>query len=120
VRPEGGDHRAGQYPDGGQRACGSEDLPDVGEACGQPAFDEDHRQSGRADVAGQFDVVEVQAEAVLADRDADEQEEQQAGEADACRDARPHDAGQQHQAADQQRQVELLQGQVASPIEVVR
>ena len=111
VRAGGGDHHADHHAEGGERARGREHLADVGEARRQTALDQDDGQRGGAEVPGEFDVVELQAEAVLADGDADEQEEQQAGEAHPGRHAGADDAGEQHEAADQQGQVQLVQAQ---------
>ena len=55
------------------------------------------------------DVVELQTEPVLAEDDADAEEQQQAGQPHPGRHPGGDDAGQQHEATDQQRQIQLLQ-----------
>ena len=90
--------------------AGANTLSDVGEPRRQAAFDQDDRQRDGAEVVGEQMFVELQAEPVLADDDADAEEQQQAGEADRGGRAGADDAGQQHEAADQQHQIQLLQG----------
>jgi hypothetical protein len=68
---------------------------DVGELGGQAALDEDDGQRGRAHVSGQLDVVELDADRVLPEKDADQQEEQQAGKPDPGRHPGADNAGQQ-------------------------
>ena len=82
------------HTDGGQRARGCQHLADVGEPSGQTAFDEDDGQRRGADVPGQFDVVELQPQAVLAEHHSDEQEQQQAGKPHSGRHPGTDDAGQ--------------------------
>jgi hypothetical protein len=110
VCARGGDPHADHDADGGHGARGCQHLPDVGESRGQAAFDEDHGQRCRADVAGQFDVVELQSQTVLAEHDPDQEEQEQAGEPDPRCHPGADDAGKQHEAADQQGQIQLLQG----------
>jgi hypothetical protein len=105
----GGDQRADHHAEGRQRTRRGQDLADVGELGCQAAFDEDHGEPGGADVPGQLHVVEVETETVLAEYDTDEQEEEQAGKSHAGRHARTDDARQQHEATDQQRQIQLVQ-----------
>ena len=71
MRTHRGDHRADDHTDGGQRGRGCQHLADVGEPGGQTAFDEDDGQRRGADVPGQFDVVELQPEPVLAEQHSD-------------------------------------------------
>ncbi len=59
-------------------AAGASTSSHVGEPRRQAALDEDDRQRNRAEVIGQQVVVEMQTEAVLADDDADTEEQQQA------------------------------------------
>ena len=110
VRARGGDRHADRHADGGQRARGRQHLAHVGEPGRQAAFDEDDRQRHRAEVVGEQVVVEVQTEPVLADDDADAEEQQQAGQPHPGGRPRGDDAGQQHEPAGQQRQIQLLQG----------
>ncbi len=109
MRTDRRDHHADDHADGGQRGRRRQHLADVAEPGGETAFDQDHGQRRGAQVPGHFHVVEPQPEPVLADRHTDQQEQQHAGEPDAGRHARTHDAGQQHEATDQHSQIQLLQ-----------
>ena len=105
----GGDRHADADTDGGQRPCGSQDLPHVGEPGRQTAFDEDDRQRDGTEVVGEQVVVEVQTEPVLADDDADAEEQQQARQPHPAGRPGGDDAGQQHEPSGQQHQIQLLQ-----------
>ena len=76
VRPRGGDHHADRNADGGQRPGRRQHSPYVGEPRCQAALDQDDRQCHRAEMVGQQVVVELQSQAVLADDDTNEQEQQ--------------------------------------------
>ena len=60
-------------------------------------------------MVGEQIVLEVQPDPVLADDDADPEEKQQRRQADGGGRARGDDAGQQHEPAGQQNQIQLLQ-----------
>ena len=78
MRARGRDHHADRDADGGQHARGRQHPPDVGEPRRQAALDEDDGQRDRAEMVGEQIVLEMQPEPVLADDDADA-EEQAAG-----------------------------------------
>ena len=105
----GGDRHADRDADGGQRRRGRQHLAHVGEPRRQAALDEDDRQCHRAEVIGEQVVVELQSEAVLADDDADRQEQQQARQPHPAGRPGGDDAGQQHEPTGQQHQIQLLQ-----------
>ena len=74
----------------------------------KPALDEDDGQRRRAEILASS-TSSNSTRSVLAEKDADQQEEQQAGKPDPDRHPGGDNAGQQHEATDQQRQVQLLQ-----------
>ena len=59
--------------------------------------------------SGEQEVVELQPQPVLADDDADAEEQQQAGQPHPAGHPGGDDAGQQHEPTDQQHQIQLLQ-----------
>ena len=109
VRARGRDRHADPDAEGGQHACGRQHPPDVGEPRREAAFDEDDGQRDRAEMVGEQIVLEVQSEPVFADDDTDAEEQKQARQTDGGGRARGHDAGQQHEPAGQQYQIQLLQ-----------
>ena len=109
MRAGRGDRHADGHAHGGQHRGRGQHPPDIGEPRGQAAFDEDDRQRHGAQVIGEQVVVEMQAEPVLADDDADAEEQQQAGQPDPAGRPGGDDAGQQHEPTGQQHQIQLLQ-----------
>ena len=76
---------------------------------GETTFDEDDGQCGRAEVAGERDIVEPQSDAVFAQQNPDTQEQQQTRQAGPGGQSGGDDAGEQHQGTDEQYPVHLLQ-----------
>ena len=84
--------------------AGASTLRKVAEARAQAAVEQDQRQRDRADGVGGRDVVEHDAAgAALARQHADDEEHQQQRRAEAQRDQARQNAGQDQQAAEQDR-----------------
>jgi hypothetical protein len=109
VRARGGDRHADGHTHGGQHPGGSQHIAHIGEPRRQAAFNEDDRERHGAQMFGEQVVVEMQAQPVLADDDADAEEQQQAGQPHPAGRPGGDDAGQQHEPTGQQHQIQLLQ-----------
>ena len=94
--------------DGRERRGRRHDRADVAPRGGQAAFGEDHDQGRVAERPGQVRVVEVEAERVLAEHQAEAEVEQQRRQPAAHREPHGRDRDEQHDGADEQQQVELV------------
>ncbi len=108
----GGDADADRDADGGQDGRGRKGRPDLLPLRAEAALGEDHDEGRVADDLRQPGVVEGDvADAVLPDGDADPQVQQEAGEAAPGGDPHGRDGDQQHERADEQEFVELVDSQ---------
>jgi hypothetical protein len=97
------DGRAGQHPERGERGGDGEHRAEHAPPRGQPALRDDHDERAEAERAGELGVFELDAHPRLAQRDADRQVDEEAGQAQAGGEAhradghehddRPHEQG---------------------------
>ena len=97
-----------RHADGGQRDPEPHRRAHLAPLGGQAALGQDHRQGGEAEGLGDFGVLELDADPGLAERDAHQQVDEQAGQPSPRGDPDGEDRQDRDRRAHQQEEVELM------------